>query len=214
MNNLWRFHFCYKDAHYFVIKPGPFERGRALQPDSRNLRQVFRDNGQDEICDFHITVSDPRGLLQWLQQDPENNSLDHMRALSLAITATTVESVPPPSTISPSVGYTTLDDWVRLLEYINPRMTGLETLRVTWEHNKKRIRYPTGLGKSLAFVRALAKLRPSSNLFLDGYYAVNWPDYLKNEMQVEVATESDYSDNPIDPDGLRKFQTGTEGLWP
>lgn len=193
MTNRPLFQFFNK-AGYFYIKD------RDGKPDFRNVLQVCRDDGQDGIGDFDVSVSDPRGLLKWLQQ-PEN-SLDHLVTLSLFIEATTLDSMLPP-TIS-MWGDQTADDWLRLFEYISPMLTNLKNLSVYWDCEGCH----RGLGKSLAFIRALAKLRPSEGVTLAGFYAVNWPNYLENEMQVAVVKDM------IPHHGLRSFQVGTEVLWP
>lgn len=70
-----------------------------------------------------------------------------------------------------------------------------------------------GLGKSLAFVRALAKIRPSEAVEITGFYAKNWPQYLEKEMGVRVVDER-LLDGKATPYALRSFQAGTEGLKP
>lgn len=168
-------------------------------PDFRSVLQVFCDDSQDGIGDFDISVSDSRGLLQWLQR-PEN-SLDRVVTLSIFIHATTLDPALSPMFFR-SPRDQTLDDWLHLFKYMTPRLRSLKNLSVYWDCEGMH----RGLGKSLAFIRALAGIRPSEGVEMAGFYAVNWPQYLGKQMQVAVIRDHLH--------GLRSFQAGTEGLWP
>lgn len=83
--------------------------------------------------------------------------------------------------------------WLRLLHILSEKTTGLRSIKLVWDAIRD---YPSnsihiggekrGLGDNVLFVRALARIQGLEKLEIGGYYAKHWPQYLEDNMNVQV----------------------------
>ncbi|KAK2787654.1 hypothetical protein FQN52_007145 [Onygenales sp. PD_12] len=111
--------------------------------------------------------------------------------------------------------------WGILIHTMAELPTGLRYLQVCW---RTKGEYPwevgrpdigRGLGASLKFVRELAKIRGLEKLVLEGFYAKNWPAYLREQTGAEVQEIVGLSWSSQDlRERVKMYQQATEHLIP
>jgi hypothetical protein len=127
--------------------------------------------------------------------------------------------------------------WLTLLNDLSKEAAGLEYIELGWGAKcevpwmLERGAKERGLGDNLLFVRALAKIQGLEKIHMKGYYAKNWPSYLKTETSAHVLAECGHYVEPgaADDSGtikwkqelnesnlrsLMEYQKGTEDLVP
>ena len=126
--------------------------------------------------------------------------------------------------------------WLSVLNAVAEKATGLRFLWLGWDAECefpwqfKPGHQPRGLGKNVQFVQALAKIKQVKKLIIHGFYAKNWPSYLRKEMGVQIHAECDQYIEPskyvaeesvwipelreIFLEKLKFYQEGTEDLMP
>lgn len=126
-----------------------------------------------------------------------------------------------------------ISEWLALLKVISMEATGLRYLEVGWGANyATSSSWPRdrGLGDNVPFVRALAKFRQLDKLKIRGWYARNWPSYLKKELGAHVQVHAIETLIEVDEEklnnrwsleiyegsvrGFKEYQRGTEDLFP
>ncbi len=94
---------------------------------------------------------------------------------------------------------TELSLWLQLLYILAEKASELQCIELAWGANceffwhlewgvKKR-----GLSDNLNFVHVLKKIQELKKLVIKGYYAKNWPAYLKKRMSVQVQAICNHS---------------------
>ncbi|KAK2801837.1 hypothetical protein FQN50_007582 [Emmonsiellopsis sp. PD_5] len=111
--------------------------------------------------------------------------------------------------------------WGILIRTIAELPTGLRYLQVCWRTTgeysweERRPSIERGLGANLDFVRDLAKIRGLEKLVLEGFYAKNWPAYLREQTGAEVQEIVGLSFSRHDLRGrVEMYQQATEHLIP
>lgn len=166
-----------------------------------DIKQAFLRKGRSEISEFDINVSNPTHLFHWLH----NNDATQLSTLRIISNATDMDDDALLKNIFRSTSCTKTSEWQRLFELLatDGVAPNLKCLEVFWDCEGQH----RGLGKSVDFIRALGKLRPKEHVKVSGFYALNWPDFLRREMDVPVIVDRQSA-------GLGGFQRGTEGLYP
>lgn len=167
-----------------------------------DIKQAFSTHGMPEDSGFQIIVSNPTNLIHWLR----NNDATQLSSLKIFSSATDVDDDARVNPFKSSRSDAKSSEWQRLFELLATDCVtpNLKCVEVFWDCADGW----RGLGTSVGFVRALGKLRPKEQVTLSGFYALNWPDFLRREMGVAVIIE----DQSVV--GWRAFQRGTEGLVP
>jgi hypothetical protein len=131
-----------------------------------------------------------------------------------------------------------LSPWLQLLHVLAEEASGLRYVKLGWGADREGI-WERGLGDDLDFLRALGKIQQLEKLFIEWYYAKNWPAYLEVKTGARVQaicglpcrqgrerSEGDPDDVELEHEtfigelnekSLQKFseyQEGTEGLIP
>lgn len=123
--------------------------------------------------------------------------------------------------------------WVALLHALVVKATRLRFIELGWG---AQYEYPwdprkKGLGDNMRFVHALATIKQLEKLKTTGYFAKNWPSYLREEMGVQVQFECDHPIEPGEDDSeevrewdhrlneenlqeFKAYQEGTKNLVP
>ena len=76
--------------------------------------------------------------------------------------------------------------WLRLFNMLAKEASGLRSIRLRLDSSFERGIWCGGLGDNVSFVRALAKIQGLEELFITGYYAKNWPEYLERKTGARV----------------------------
>lgn len=122
-----------------------------------------------------------------------------------------------------------ISSWVTMFDIVSEKATGLRFVKLGWGANCAL--GARGWGDSVLFVRALARIQGLDELHIKGYYAKNWPSYLKEKMSVQVRAERGFPVELRDADGPEtkerkrsindhdlqhfvEYQKGTEDLVP
>lgn len=125
-----------------------------------------------------------------------------------------------------------------MLDTLSDKATGLRSVELAWDA-ETGIPWPLearerGLGDNVLFVRALAKIKQLEKLKITGYYAENWPSYLRNGLGAHLHVEGGHRGNPQDEDDeddeeivvwaldlneknsqkFKAYQEGTENIIP
>ena len=146
----------------------------------------------DLLPSLSINVSKPDTLLAWL--DTNNAAL----ISDLTIFVEPVDTRPQP--------------WCALFRKLQNEATGVENLDIYWDAEwGGGLLSWLGLGKSLEFVREVAKLKVRNPVVIRGFYGRNWPGYLEQNMGLRPV--EDFSSNGKKR-SLRIYQKGTEHLNP
>ena len=123
------------------------------------------------------------------------DALSHLRSVVLAI---------PRNSICVS-------EWISLLKTLP---SSLRTLQVWFgmrpSGNTDKF---SGIGTSIDFVRAIGEVKGLSKLTIRGYYAVNWPEYLRRVMDCPVEAIAGCRRKST-LQAIQQFQEGTEHLLP
>lgn len=104
-----------------------------------------------------------------------------------------------------------LNAWLQLLRILADSAKGLRSLVIGWGADIHLGRaYPErgsrgrGLGDNLDFVRALSKIQGLEELIIEGFYAMRWPAFLEEKMNVAVQEHRGYaSEEPYDFEGSK-----------
>ena len=101
--------------------------------------------------------------------------------------------------------------WYQLLDRLAREATGLRRVYINWDSDETSNHF--GAGKDVRFVRELAKIQGLESMVVNGYYGVHWPRYMAENMGVPVQ-ERGYEDDQGYLQSLRRYQRGTENLFP
>lgn len=169
--------------------------GYEWRPDTKSALkelQIINNVSPDPLPSLGINVSQPDALLTWL----ETNSAALISDLTIFV--------------DPFNDAPTPDTWCLLFERLREEATNIQNLSIYWDSEG-----PThiGLGRSVVFVRGVARLKVKKSLDIGGFYSKNWPRYLEESMGLR----------PVNTDNvrgtswaklLRNYQRGTEHLDP
>ena len=100
--------------------------------------------------------------------------------------------------------------WCELLNKLADEATGLRHVSVYFDTAVEIDMF--GAGRDVAFVRALARMKISGRLKLEGYFAAPWPRYLEEALGKPVWDARDHKKPYLEE--LAAFQQGTESLIP
>ena len=145
----------------------------------------------DLLQSVAINVSQPDALVTWL----ETNNGAVISDLTVFVDAT--DHAPSPQR------------WCLLFDKLQREATKIQDLSVYLDAEGWRV----GLGKSVVFVRGLAQLKVERSLEVSGQYAIHWPRYLEEKMGLKPFDRNIFPGSPW-IDILRKYQRGTESLYP
>jgi hypothetical protein len=146
----------------------------------------------DLLSSLSVNVSKPDTLLAWL--DTNNAAL----ISDLTIFVEPVDTRP--------------QLWCALFRKLQNEAMGVENLDIYWDAEwGGGLLSWFGLGRSVEFVREVAKLKVRNSVVIRGFYGRNWPDYLEQNMGLRPV--EDFSSNEMKR-SLRIYQKGTEHLNP
>ncbi|KAH7113770.1 hypothetical protein B0J11DRAFT_541288 [Dendryphion nanum] len=139
-----------------------------------------------------INVSQPDALMEWLG----TNSAALITDLTIFVDAVD---------IAPSA-----QKWCILFEKLAQDATNIQNLSIYWDSEGP---IHIGLGRSVVFVRGVARLKVKKSIDIAGFYATKWPRYLEAKMGLKPVNRQLAPGNNW-AEILRKYQRGTEHLDP
>lgn len=147
-----------------------------------------------------FTVVYPRIVLKWLERiGPEN-----VKLVKKARVLVEVQTGPR------EIWY---QGWYELFRVLACSASGLRDLEVYWAAVGVGKRWMSHLaGADVEFVRELGEIKGLSRMRISGYFAMHWPQYLERKMGLEVWRADECSEETLEE--LRKYQRGTEEVWP
>jgi len=154
-----------------------------------------------------VHVTEPTGFLEFITVNPSVAS--HIAHLALFMDSWR-GSVPETSEDSPTRDR--LPDWLALFKQLSSTTSALELKILSLYFDKEETGVSNrGYGLEVEFIRALAKLKVTEEVVIEGWYALPWPAFLAKEMGVRIRDPS--ATNPTHAKRLR-WQQGTESLKP
>ncbi|KFZ18773.1 hypothetical protein V501_01004 [Pseudogymnoascus sp. VKM F-4519 (FW-2642)] len=174
----------------------------------RTSKQIYREALPILYSENKFLVDKAKQLLDWLQQIGSINItlLKSLRIFPHAVYSGTGQPWLGDSENSDYSGPT----WCKLLNKLADEATGLEYVYVNLDAEESWGHY--GAGKDLNFVRALGRMKVSRRMEIDGYFAMEWPRYLKGKLGIPVWDTQGHSQSYLR--WLGEYQRGTEGLIP
>ena len=165
----------------------PDYRPRRRQPITlsvlRTCKQIHTEASQIFYSKNEIQIDKPGPVIRWLKGIGQTN-VKLLRKIR----------------IFADVGHL----WYKLLDALAREAVGLRHIYIYWCFNCSG-----AAGTDVHFVRTLGKFQRLQSMDLDGYYAIQWPSYLRGKLGIEVQEEQ-----PSSRCLKMYYQQGTENLLP